>query len=67
MDKGIVARRRLLQWIALGSVAAPAIALAGCVQGSGGRPPRRMSGGGSNAGEKGGGNNGGGPGGAGSR
>jgi len=67
MDKGIVDRRRLLQWIALGSVAVPAIALAGCTQG-GGRPPRRrMSGGGSNGGEKGGGNNGGGPGGAGSR
>jgi hypothetical protein len=67
MDKGIVDRRRLLQWIALGSVAVPAIALAGCVQGGVARPPRRMSGGGNRGGEKGGGNNGGGPGGAGSR
>ncbi len=38
MDKGIVDRRRLLQWIALGSVAVPAIALAGCAQGGGGTP-----------------------------
>jgi hypothetical protein len=53
MDKRIVDRRRLLQWIALGSVAAPALALAGCVQGGGGRPPRRMSGGGNRGGEKG--------------
>ena len=66
MDKGIVNRRRLLQWIALGSVAVPAIALAGCTQGGGGRPPRR-TGGGNRGGEKNGGNNGGGPGGTGSR
>ena len=61
MDKRIVDRRRLLQWIALGSVAAPAIALAGCVQGGGGRPPRRMSGGGNKGGERGDGGGSGGP------
>lgn len=65
MDNGIVDRRRLMQWIALGSLAAPAVALAGCASG-GARPPRNRSGGGNRGGEKGGGGNGG-PGGAGSR
>jgi hypothetical protein len=53
MDNGIVDRRRLLQWFALGSLAVPAIALAGCAQGVTARPPRR-GGGGNRGGEKGG-------------
>jgi hypothetical protein len=64
MDKGIVDRRRLLHWLALGSLAAPAVALAGCASGGGTRPPNFRTGGGNRGGEKGGGN--GGPGGAGS-
>jgi hypothetical protein len=65
MDKGIVDRRRLLQWIALGSLAVPAAALAGCASGGGTRPPDFRTGGGNRGGEKGGGG-GGGPGGKGS-
>ena len=63
MDSRIFERRRLLQLLALGSLALPAAALAGCAQGSG-RPshPPRFYGGGSNSGEKSG---GGGPGGGG--
>lgn len=64
MDRGILDRRRLLQWIALGSLAATAVALARCASG-GARPPRNRSGGGNRGGEKGGGRSG--PGGAGSR
>ena len=65
MDNGIVDRRRLLQWIALGSLSVPAGTLAGCVSGGGTRPPNFRTGGGNRGGEKGGGR--GGPGGAGSR
>jgi hypothetical protein len=54
MDNGIVGRRRLLQWIALGSLAVPAIALAGCASGGGTRPPNFRTGGGNRGGEKGG-------------
>lgn len=64
MDHGMVDRRRLMQWIALGSLAATAVALAGCAN-NGAQPPRTRSGGGNRGGEKGGGR--GGPGGAGSR
>ena len=53
MHNGIVDRRRLLQWLALGSLAVPTAALAGCAQGRAGRPPRR-GGGGNRGGEKGG-------------
>ena len=66
MDNGIVDRRRLLQWIALGSLSVPAIALAGCASGGGTRSPDFRTGGGNRGGEKGGGG-GGGLGGAGSR
>jgi hypothetical protein len=64
MDKKIVDRRRLLQWMALGSLTGPAIAIAGCTSGGGTRPPNFRTGGGNRGGEKGGGR--GGPGGAGS-
>jgi hypothetical protein len=65
MDQEIVERRRLLRWIALGSLAVPAVALAGCASG-GARQPNFRTGGGNRGGEKGGGR-GGGPGGAGSK
>jgi hypothetical protein len=65
MDNGIVDRRRLLQWFALGSLAVPAVALAGCTSGGGTRPPNFRTGGGNRGGEKGGG--GGGIGGGGNR
>lgn len=65
MDKEILERRRLLQWIALGALAVPAVALAGCASGGGSRPPNFRTGGGNRGGEKGGGR--GGPGAAGSR
>jgi len=59
MDQPKFERRNLLQFLALGSLALPAAALAGCAQGSAPtRPPRRMYGGGSNAGEKSGGGGG---------
>lgn len=64
MDDQIFERRRFLQVFALGSVALPAVALAGCATGSGPAPRRRLHGGGS-SGEKSG--NGGGPGAAGSK
>ncbi len=65
MNKDILARRRLLQIFALGTLAMPAIALAGCSTGSGRRtrPPQF---GGGNSDKNGNGNNGG-PGAAGSR
>jgi hypothetical protein len=58
METRILERRRLLRLIALGSLAVPAMALAGCATGGGRtRPPR--FGGGNSAGKSG---NGGGPG-----
>jgi hypothetical protein len=66
MDKGIVDRRRLLNWLALGSLAVPAMTLAACAGGGGTRPHNFRTGGGNRGGEKGGGNGGGGPGGKGS-
>ena len=66
MDNGIVDRRRLLHWFALGSLAVPVAVLAGCVSGGSTRPPNFRTGGGNRGGEKGGGNGGGGPGGKGS-
>jgi hypothetical protein len=68
MDQPSVERRRLLQFFALGSIAVPAAALAGCAQGSGSpmtRPRRR--GGGNNGGEKSGGGGGAGGGGGGGK
>ncbi len=50
MNKQIVERRRLLQFLMLGSLAVPAIALAGCAQGSGVPMTRRRRGGGGNQG-----------------
>jgi hypothetical protein len=55
MDSRIFERRRLLQLFALGSLALPVAALAGCTRGSGPAHPPRFYGGGSNAGEKSGG------------
>jgi hypothetical protein len=65
MDNRILERRHLLQLFMLGSLAVPAIALAGCATGSGQRtrPPHF---GGGNSDKNGNGNNGG-PGAAGSR
>ena len=63
MDKRIVERRRLLQLLMLGSLAVPAVGLAGCGTGSGRRTRPPQFGGGSN--DKSG--NNGGPGAAGSR
>lgn len=59
MDQKIRERRRLLQFLMLGSMALPAVALAGCAQKPGTRPtkPRRYGGGGSQGGEKSGGRN----------
>ena len=58
METRILERRRVLRLVALGSLAAPAIALAGCATGGGRtRPP--MFGGGNSGGKSG---NGGGPG-----
>ena len=62
MDKVISERRRLLRFLALGSLAVPAIALAGCASGSGRRQRPPQFGGGNNDKP----NNGGGFGGAGS-
>ena len=69
MDHGIVDRRRLLQWIALGSLSLPAVTLAGCASAGGSaRPPNFRTGGGNRGGERGNGGGGsGGMGGAGSR
>ena len=56
MDQQFVERRRLLQFLALGSIAVPAATLAGCAQGSGvpmTRPRRRGSGGAGAGGKKG--------------
>jgi hypothetical protein len=64
MDNRILERRRLLQLFMLGSLAVPAVALAGCASG-GGRRQRPPQFGGSGGGEKSG--NNGGPGAAGSR
>jgi hypothetical protein len=58
MDKGIVDRRRLLNWLALGSLAVPAMTLAACASGGGTRPPNFRTGGGNRGGEKSGGNGG---------
>ncbi len=58
MDNRALERRRLLQLVVLGSLAAPAIALAGCATGGGRTRPPRFGGG--NSGGKSG--NGGGPG-----
>ena len=59
MDKDILERRRLLQLLALGSVAVPTMAVAGCATGAGkGQRPPQFGGG--NSGGKSG--NGGGPG-----
>lgn len=68
MNQQIVDRRRLLQFFALGSIAVPAAALAGCASDGGrpGRPPRRY-GGGNHGGEKSGGGGGGGTAGGGGR
>jgi hypothetical protein len=64
MDQQPPARRRLLQLVMLGSIALPAIALAGCAQGtSSSTRPRRRGGGGNNGGEKSGGGGGAGAGG----
>lgn len=59
MNEQIVERRRLLQVLMLGSMALPAIALAGCAA-EGGRQsrPSRRYGGGNNGGEKSGGGGG---------
>ena len=63
MDKDILERRRLLQLVLLGSLAVPAMALAGCAAGSGRRTRPPQFGGGNS--DKNG--NNGGPGGVGSR
>jgi hypothetical protein len=52
MDQKFVERRRLLQWFALGSLAAPVAALAGCAARGGTRPPDFRTGGGNRGGEK---------------
>jgi hypothetical protein len=48
MDSRILERRRLLQLFILGSLAVPAVALAGCATGSGRRTRPPHFGGGSN-------------------
>jgi hypothetical protein len=58
MNEQIVERRRLLQLFTLGSLALPAVVLAGCASGSAPTQPRRY-GGGNRGGEKSGGGNGG--------
>lgn len=60
MNKQIVERRRLLQFLMLGSMAVPAVALAGCAEGSGvpTTRPRRRGGGGNQGSEKSGGGGG---------
>ena len=65
MDQQFVERRRLLQFLALGSIAVPAVTLAGCAQGSGVpmTRPRRRGSGGNNGSEKSGGGGGAGAGG----
>jgi hypothetical protein len=56
MDKGSFERRRLLQFIALGSLAAPAVALAACESDSGNyQPPPRFHHEGNDGGDKAGG------------
>jgi len=56
MDQQPPARRRLLQLLVLGSIALPAVALAGCAQKPGASAPRPMRyGGGNRGGEKSGG------------
>ena len=67
MSQQIVERRRLLQFFALGSIAVPAAALAGCAQSGSPARPRRRSGGGNSGGEKSGGGGGGGAGAGGGR
>jgi len=62
MENGILNRRRLLQLVALGSLAVPVMALVGCSTGGGRTRPPQFGGGNS---DKSG--NGGGPGGTGSR
>jgi hypothetical protein len=60
MNQQVIERRRLLRLFMLGSIAVPAVALAGCAQGTSGRParPPRRYGGGNNGGEKSGGGGG---------
>jgi hypothetical protein len=61
MDNQILERRRLLQMITLGSLAAPAVALAGCAGDPGSGPPQRRlfrKGGGNRGGEHSGGKRG---------
>lgn len=48
MDAPILERRRLLRFLALGSVAVPAMIVAGCANGSGGRRTRPPQFGGGN-------------------
>lgn len=48
MDAPILERRRLLRFLALGSVAGPALIVAGCASGSGGRRRRPTQFGGGN-------------------
>ena len=55
MGRDTFERRRLLQLLALGSLALPVVALAGCAQGSGPSHSPRFYGGGGDAGEKSGG------------
>ena len=64
MDSRIFERRRLLQLFALGLLALPAAALAGCAEGTGSRRPPQFYGG-NNGGEKSGGGGGAGAGGGG--
>jgi hypothetical protein len=63
MDKDILDRRRLLQWFVHGSLAVPAVLLAGCATGTRSTRPRRVGGGGGGTDKSG---NGGGMGGRGS-
>ena len=60
MNQQVIERRRLLQLLMLGSIAVPAVALAGCAQSNSGRParPPRRYGGGNNGGENAGGGGG---------
>ena len=64
MQSRILERRRLLRFLALGSVAVPAMIVAGCASGSGGRRKRPPQSGGGNNDRP---NNGGGFGGMGSK
>lgn len=61
MNQQVIERRGLLRLFMLGSVALPALALAGCAYDSAGRtsrPPRRYGTGGNKGGEKSGGGGG---------